>query len=161
MCKLPPLILFEEYENDWSKYVEAVYQIFCEDLKYSKLRYNNESVFLKRYPLYRGKEKAFWHFTSEGDVEEERIPSLRRCERIRCIRYIIENSGEEYVKEWRNKRKNREHICLALKSFEYIVVLGQRNGYCLLLSAYPIDYEWRRLKMCKEYEAYKKQNPLI
>ena len=85
--------------------------------------------------MYKGKERAFWHLTSEGDVENERIPSLRRCERIRWIRFILENSEEGFVKKWSNKRKGREHICLALESFEYIVVLGQRKDYYLLLSA--------------------------
>ncbi len=161
MYHLPPLILFEDYENNWKKYIEAVYEIFCEDLKYSPPLYNGLRVFLKKQPIYKGKEGAFWHLTSEGDVENERIPSLRRCERIRWIRFVFENSEDEFVKRWKNKRKGKEHICLALESFEYIVILGQRKGYYLLLSAYPIDYRWRREKMRKEWEMYEKQNPLL
>ncbi len=161
MYNLPSLILFEDYENDWHKYIEAVYEIFCEELKYSPPLYKDLRVFLKRQPVYKGKERAFWHLTSEGDVEKERVPSLRRCERMRWIKFVLENSEEEFVRKWANKRKGREHICLALESFEYIVVLGRRKGYYLLLSAYPIDYKWRREKMRKECEMYEKQNPLL
>jgi hypothetical protein len=159
MCKLPPLILFEEYENDWSKYIEAVYQIFCEDLKYSKLRYNNERVFLKRHPFYHGKEKSFWHLTSEGLIEDQRLPSLRRCERVRWIRFVIENSNKSFVKIWKNTRFNKLNVCFAIESFEYIVILGERSGYYVFLSAYPVERERKRERFREEYECYKKQNP--
>lgn len=159
MYKLPSLILFEDYGNDWGLYVEAVYQIFCEDLKYSKLEYNGKRIFLKRHPFYQGKEKSFWHLTSEGRIEDQRLPSLRRCERIRWIRFVTENSNKNFVKVWKNTRFNKLNVCFAIQSFEYIVILGERSGYYVFLSAYPVERERKRKRFRKEYECYKKQNP--
>ena len=159
MYSLPPLILLDEYENDWDLYIESVYQIFCEDLKYSNLKYNGQRIFLKRHPCYKGKEKSFWHITSEGKIEEQRLPSLRRCEKIRWIRFVIENSKEKYIKIWKNNRYGRVNICFAIENFEYIVVLGERVGYYVLLSAYPVERERKRQRFNQEYASYIKQNP--
>ncbi|MNH30689.1 hypothetical protein D3C79_909980 [compost metagenome] len=41
---------------------------------------------LKRHPVIQGKEATFWHMISEGNDEAERLPDLRRCERIRWPR---------------------------------------------------------------------------
>lgn len=160
MSKLPELILFEEYGNNWDAYVEAIYTIFCKEIKNYNLKYQGKKVILKRYPLFKNKEKAFWHLTSEGRIEEQRVPSLPRCERISWIKFIIENKERGFVRVWKNKRGQKSHVCLSLKSFEYIVVLAERKNYFLLLSAYPIEYEWRRKKLEREYRRYKKQNPL-
>lgn len=159
MQKLPSLILFEEYNNDWDLYIEVVYQIFCDDIKEFNLMYQGRKVVLKRHPIYLGKEKSFWHLTSEGKIEDQRVPSLRRCERIPWIKYIIENGDKDFIKVWRNFRYNRENICLATDLFEYVVILSKRDGYYLLLSAYPVERERKRERFKDEYEAYKKRNP--
>jgi len=41
---------------------------------------------LKRHPMTQNKEATFWHMIQEGSVESERIPDIRRCERIRWPR---------------------------------------------------------------------------
>ncbi len=111
---------------------------------------------MKRYPLKHNKEATFWHIITKGNSESERTPDLRRCERIRWPRAIIDAASTESVKLWKNKRRNEERIILALSDFSYIVVLADRGDYILLWTAYCVEHEHQRRKLEKEYCAYKK-----
>jgi hypothetical protein len=153
---LPPLILMEDHQNDWSKYLEAIYEYFCQDFVTSKPTLEGKRFALKRYPMINGKEATFWHIISEGVIENERLPDLRRCERIRWPRAIIDafNSHCDGVKYWRNFRKGEERVILALDDFSYIVVLADRGEYMLLWTAYCIERKHSRNKLRREYEEY-------
>jgi hypothetical protein len=111
---------------------------------------------LKRHPVIQGKEATFWHLISEGKGEEERLPDLRRCERIRWPKPIIEHSDEATIKVWGNERKGEKRVCLWLEQEEYLVVLAERRGYILLWTAYLVKEKHRKVKLQKEYETYKK-----
>src|SRR5437763_9746237 len=117
---LPPLVLLEDYENDWHQYLEAIYQFFCEDFVISRPTFQGKRFGLKKHPMLKDKEATFWHIISEGKVEDNRIPDLRRCERIRWPRAIIEAAQSEHYKCWRNKRKEEERVLLALEDFSYV-----------------------------------------
>jgi hypothetical protein len=79
---LPPLVLFEGYNGDWTHYLEAIYALFKANFVDSKPLFRGIRLGLKRYPLTYNKEATFWHFIQEGQFEAERTPDLRRCERI-------------------------------------------------------------------------------
>jgi len=104
----------------------------------------------------------FWHLIQEGQIEEERTPDLRRCERIGWIRAVIENEADPRVKVWENERlKDRgpdRRVILWLDE-EFLVVLGDRRTYWLLLTAYTTDRANRIEKLRREYEAYKQAGP--
>ena len=151
---LPPLILFRDYGGDWNAYVEKLYEHFKRDFVESKPLYNGRRVNLKRHPMEQGKEATFWHLISDGKVEDDRLPDLRRCERIRWPRPIIEHSGDAVVKMWKNKRKDEVRICLWLESQNYLVVLADRKEYVLPWTAYLVEYPHRSRKLQHEYEAY-------
>lgn len=89
-------------------------------------------------------------------MESERLPSLRRCERIRwpCAIITAFNSQNENVKYWRNQRKNEERVVLALEDFSYVVILADRGEYVLLWTAYCVERQHQRDKLRREYEAY-------
>ena len=80
---LPPLVLLRDHGGEWERYLEAVYAWFKQDFINSKPVFQGRRLGLKRHPLTDGKEGTFWHMTSEGQDEENRLPDLRRCERIR------------------------------------------------------------------------------
>ncbi len=81
---LPDLVLFEHYENNWDKYLVVLYEHFKEDFVYQKPVFKGKKLAVKRYPLTDdGKEATFWHIISEGKTADNRLPDLRRCERIR------------------------------------------------------------------------------
>lgn len=156
---LPKLILMEDYKYDWHEYLEALYHFFCRDFVTSKPYFKDKRFALKRYPLIKGKEATFWHIISEGAVEDARLPDLRRCERIRWPRPIIEAiaSSDIKVKWWRNKRGSEERIVIALEDFSYVVVLADRGEYIMLWTAYCVEQEHGRRKLQREYESFRSQ----
>jgi hypothetical protein len=159
--KLPDLTKLEDYNGSWDAYIEAIYQIFKTDFIDKKTYYNKTRVALKKIPLLKGKEACFWHLTSEGKIEEQRTPDLRKCEKIGWIKPIIENSQDDTIKFWISKRKKgnssiyEDRICLCYGNWEYLVVLVDRGDYILLWTAHPIDYQHTKDKLKKEYESYK------
>lgn len=151
---LPSLVLLSDYENNWHQYFEAIYQFFCNDFVTSKPHFDGKRFALKRYPMIKSKEATFWHIISEGEIEDERLPNLRRCERIRWPRPIIEAIKSEQMRCWKNQRKGEERILIALEDFSYVVVLADRGNYILLWTAYCVEREHTRHKLRREYEAF-------
>ena len=151
---LPELVLFENYDGNWEKYLSAIYEFFCEDFVKSKPSYRGIKLSLKRHPMIDGKEATFWHIITSGKSEDERIPDLRRCERIKWPKPIIENDKDPVLKVWQNKRKTDTRIILWFEDEDYLVVLNERKGYILLWTAYLITQNHQKRKLKKEYEAY-------
>ena len=148
---LPALILLNDYGGDWDAYLEAIYGIFKKDFIDSRPNYDGMRVGIKRHPMDGGKEATFWHLISEGRVELDRIPDLRRCERISWPRPMIEVKNPEAIKIWKNTSRGETRVVIALEDFSYIVVLAERNDYALLWTAYYVEKEHRRRKLEKEY----------
>lgn len=157
MFVLPPLILLEDFGNDWHAYLEAIYRIFFQDFITSTPRVENKRFAMKRHPIIEGKEATFWHIISEGTIENERLPDLRRCERIRWPRPMIEAITTGYVKYWKNMRGKEERIVIALEDFSYVVVLADRGDYILLWTAYCVEQEHTRRKLKNEFTNYWKE----
>ena len=153
---LPPLVLLTDYGGNWNRYVEALYGHYKHDFVTSKPSFRGLDVARKVRPVEQGKEASFWHLISEGRVEQDRMPDLRRCERIRWPRPIIEHEGEPLIKVWENKRKRDTRICIWFEAFEYLVVLAKRKGYVLLWTAYPVTRPHTKGKLRREYESYTK-----
>ncbi|HVB24345.1 MAG TPA: hypothetical protein VNG51_20575 [Ktedonobacteraceae bacterium] len=156
---LPPLICMEDYEHSWNRYLNVLYYFFCQDFVTSKPFFEGKRFALKRHPMIKNKEATFWHIISEGQVEDERLLDLRRCERICWPRPIIEavTNGRIKVKWWKNKRGTEERILIALEDFSYLVVLADRGEYIMLWTAYCVKTGHYREKLRKEYEAYVSQ----
>ncbi len=89
---LPQLIKLENFGGDWQRYIDEVFAIFYKDFIESQPKFREMWVRCRR-DLLDGKEAGFWHCVSEGADEANRNSDLRRCERIRWVRVIIENYG--------------------------------------------------------------------
>jgi hypothetical protein len=152
---LPPLVFLDDYSGNWDSYLEALYCFFKQDFIEIRPKFRGHSLSLKRHPVIEGKEATFWHIISEGKEEAERIPDLRRCERIRWPRPIIEHSEEITVKIWKRPKNGDQRIYLWLERQDYLVVLSERRGYLLLWTAFYIAYPHQRRKYQKEYELYR------
>lgn len=151
---LPPLILLESYGGDWGAYFAEVYEGFRRDHVYHRPRFRGEELRLKRHPVIDGKEATFWHLISEGMGEADRLPDLRRCERILWPRQVIEHADDPVIKVWGNKRGTETRTLLWLEEEDYLVVLAERSGYKLLWTAYLVPQEHRKAKLRKEYESF-------
>ena len=154
---LPPLVYLQDYGGQWEQYIEAVYAYFKNDFIDYKPQFGSRPVQLKRYPLFDGKEATFWHITSEGEEETRRVPDLRRCERIRWPRPIIEHYNDKVIKCWPNKRGKDKRIVLWLCEQDYVVVLADRRNYVILWTAYYVSYKHTRQNLLTEYEEYRKK----
>jgi len=155
---LPDLVRLVDYNGNWEKYLEAIYEFFRQDFVENRPSFRGVRLSLKRHPVIQGKEATFWHLVSEGKYEPDRLPDLRRCERIKWPRPIIEAGEQEpTLKVWENERDGETRICLwfSLEDEDYLVVLAKRNNYLLMWTAYPLTYPNTKRKLQKEYEAYK------
>ncbi|KKP58643.1 MAG: Phage P1-like protein [Candidatus Moranbacteria bacterium GW2011_GWF1_34_10] len=162
---MPKLILLEDHDGNWEIYFEKVFGIFKKDFMAGNLKCNGINVIYIHNPEYKGKPFSFWHLISEGKIEDQRLPEIRRCERIGWPKAIIENSNDNSVKAWVVKRhnrkgKNQNRLCLCFGEWEYLVVLTVRKNLYVLCTAYPITFERRKYQLRKEYEEFrKKQTP--
>jgi len=158
---LPGLVLLECSGGDWKMYVECLHGHFENDFVHSAPSWPGKRVGLKRHPEYLGKSATFWHFISEGPEEAERYPDLRRCERIRWPRPIMEDFGDTIpdaatcrVVWWRNERRGESRYVLALEDFSYVVIVADRERYVLPWTAYYVERKHQRDKLRKEFDAY-------
>lgn len=152
---LPGLVELDTYEGDWGEYIEVVYQFFVEQFVDNQPLFNGKTVAFKRHPEEDNKVYTFGHCTSSDEKTiEERVPDLRRCERIRWIRPIIENCHDPSIKIWKNKRKRETRVLLWLEEMDYVVILTERNNYYILWTTYITDRSHTREKFRKEYEDY-------
>lgn len=156
---LPPLVLFSDYSGNWDAYLDAIYEWFKQDFIDSKPVFQGRRLGLKRHPMTHGKEVTFWHMTSEGMDEENRTPDLRRCERIRWPKPVIEHTDDSKVKYWVSVKRNEDRIHIWLEDLDYVVVLADRRGFLLPWTAFLVTRDHTRTKLRKEYEAYWKSKP--
>lgn len=157
---LPPLVLLADSGGDWQTYETILYGYFKKDFVASLPNWPGKRVGLKRHPVIQGKEATFWHFVSEGEVEAERLPNLRRCERIRWPRPTMDAFAEKQpaandrIVWWKNQRHNETRYLLSLPDFSYLVVVADRGNYVIPWTQFPVDREHQRHKYRKEYCAY-------
>lgn len=158
MCNLPEwlpdLLLLETFGGDWQRYEDEVYSIFFRDFIETQPKFQDKWVRCRR-DLIKNKEAAFWHCTSEGPDENNRVPDIRRCERIRWIKAIIENSTNPQIDCWSVKRGGETRWILWFNE-EFLIVLGERQRirdgftYMQLITVYCTEEERRKEKLRKE-----------
>ena len=159
---LPDLIELKEFGGDWNRYLPELYRYFKRDFVISRPRLEGSDIVLKRYPVIRGFEASFWHLiTSEdpgsmSDYTSGRLPDLRRCERIRWPRAIVEHANDPCVLTWCNERKGSVRTLLFVPEADYLLVLANRSGYLILWTGYTVERPHRKKKLLEEYERKKK-----
>ena len=156
---LPPLVLLSDYGGNLDAYLDAIYDWFKQDFIDSKPMFQGRRLGLKRHPMAHGREATFWHLTSEGMDEENRTPDLRRCERIRWPKPVIEHADDPKVKCWVSVKRNEDRIHIWLEELDYVVVLADRRGFLLPWTAFLVTRDHTRTKLRKEYETYWKSRP--
>lgn len=92
-----------------------------------------------------------------GQLQKERLPDFRRCERICWPGAILREGEGERVVVWRERRPDGLRLVHALSDFSYMVALSIRSGTKLFLAtAFPVELSWRRDRLRKQYERYLK-----
>lgn len=143
MNSIPP---FEEFTGDWKSYVSSLYSIFSYDFIRGQPVYLGLKVKVKYFPPSNGKAYRFWHLiqtdneTDGTSTENERIPDLERCKRIRWISWVIENAkSNPDIYCWSEENRGDHDIVLWFECERYLVILSVRKGYYLLKTAYYVD----------------------
>jgi rlfB len=158
----PELMFLEEYRGEFQLYFDAVYKIFETDFIKTQPNYEKKKVCVRKYPEENGIHRTFYHITHQGEDENNRTPDIRRMERIKFPRFVIENYLHDDILIWKNKRGADERVVLFNEKENYILILSQRKDYYLFITAYVIDKEHRKQKLLKEYKSYiKSQNRLV
>lgn len=133
---------------------DLLYQEFVTGLK-------NEPPYLEGSPVWcfpemeDGKEKIFWHLTHrEDEATTDRLPDLRRCERIRWVRWLIENCRDDKVLFWDYKESNGQiHTYLWLKEEKFVVILKKYpNNSRRLVTSYYVDKPKKEQTFMSKYK---------
>lgn len=158
---LPDLIYLDDYNGDWSKYQQAVYQVFLNALV-DKLTFLGLPVSCKYFKPINGMHRSFWHIITNNPErsinDEDRIPDIRRCERIKWIAHIITHSNDSNISCWENKRGNNINTVLWLEAENYMVILSKRKNYYLLTTAYQHEERKRKINIKERDDAKDPRN---
>jgi hypothetical protein len=150
----PDLVPFTAFGGDWPTYETELHRIFIAEIARGGIVFDGVRVNCRRLPEAAGKWASFWHLVQEGRVEDDRTPDLRRCERIRWVRWVIENAATHpEIDEWQEVRGNAVDTLLWYRE-EYLVVLAKRRDYWLLKTAYCTTQHGRIAKKRRERDAY-------
>ena len=152
----PNLVLMSGHNNNFTDYNNAVYSIFKSDFVDSKPIFMGTKLGLKKYPIVDGKEYTYYHFTHEGDVENNRLPDIRRMERIAFPKVFIEAVMHSDLLMWRKEIKGKNRILIFHENESYLIVLEDRGEYILPWTAYIIKENSRKRRLLAEYTAYQK-----
>jgi len=145
--------------GDWQANEDALYEIFLDTLVKNPVQFQGLRVGTRRHVEYKGKHFAFWHLISEGENEEERTPDYRRCERLLWISWVIKNCDQHSkIVWWENERRGQRHVVIWYEPEHYAIVLGKRNGYYLLKTAF-VAKERREVSFRKEIKEASVKKP--
>ena len=155
----PPALL--PFESDWAEYEEAVYEVFLDTFVRPDIHFLGWRVSAPYRPETRGKHFSFWHVISKAPHpknrnEDDRVPDIQRCERIRWIAWAIQQADaeEEGVSWWENKRGPDIHVVIWVEELDYAVILGKRRDYYVLKTAYCNLGSGRRRAFEKERQKF-------
>lgn len=150
----PELMYFSDYNGNFAEYFKAIYAVFVDEFIKSQPNYNNLKVSAPKHPLQDGIHRTFYHITHEGEDEQDRKPDIRRMERIRFPRFIIDTCPHNQLLVWEKKIGHDIRIHILNETEQYLVVLTRRDSYLLLWTAFFIERKHTIMKKRKEYEAY-------
>lgn len=157
LIKLPSIHTLNQCNGDFSKFEKKTYAVFIQDFVTNKPLFCGKALRLKSKPYIDGKEYTYYHFTHDGDIEPERLPNIRRMERIVYPSPMINHSLCSDLMVWRNKRGRHERILIYHEEERYLVVLEDRKDYILPWTAYLVEHKPRQEKLLKEYREYIKR----
>jgi len=170
ILELPELIEFNDYQN-YDAYEEALLKVYNKDLWDSNLKFNGYNVIPRVHKKFELNGKTldwtFAHFTSKGNIEEDREFDLRRCERISWVKVIIENANLDCIKVWENDRINPKGqtttsvVIWCEEANAKIVIRKIKNKnreYYIITTFYLVNKRHKIIALNKEYDEYVLKN---
>jgi len=158
--------------NPWTEDTyEMLYEIFCRDIRDHNLRYIGNDVWIFR-EMEDGKEKIFWHLTTrdvkrkkiprrkrkfylEGqtDIETERLPDLRRCERLPWVKPLVEHPSEPEVLAWDYVEGDRTiKTYIWIKDYDFVVIMKKYpDNKRRLITSFYVDRSFKQKDFERKY----------
>ncbi len=150
---------------------DMLYGIFCRDIRDSRLRYCGNNVWI--FPDKEGgREKVFWHLTtreakpqkiprrkrkfykeSQVDAEPERLPDLRRCERLPWVKPLIEHPTDPEVLAWDYEEGDGAiKTYVWIKKHDFVVIMKKyTDGRRRLITSFYVDSDYKRGDFARKY----------
>jgi len=158
--------------NPWTEDTyEKLYEIFCRDIRDHNLRHIGNNVWIFR-EMEDGKEKIFWHLTTrevkqkriprrkrkfypQGQtyIKTERLPDLRRCERLPWVKPLIEHPFDPEVLAWDYEEGDSTvKTYIWIKDSDFVVILKKYpNDTRRLITSFYIDVDYKRIDFERKY----------
>lgn len=163
MSAPPPLIPFNAF-GDWSAYEDAIYAEYLTTVVNAGLRFRGGPIKVRFIPTTKHKGYGFWHLISEAPTqsnrnEDDRIPDLNRCARIKWVAWCILNAGTAGFSWWENQRGPETHVVIWAEQHDFALVLAKREPanqpmFYLLKTAYCQLRGHTVQKFIKERDAF-------
>lgn len=165
--------------NPWTcNTYEELYRVFCDDIRDASLRYRGNRVWF--FPdKEEGKELIFWHLTTRKqqtspvprrklkfkrngtlrDQSAQRLPDLRRCERLPWINPLIRHTGNMDVLAWNYKEGSGDiKTYLWIKQEAFVVVMKRyRDMSRRLITSFYVDKDYTRKDFERKYANHIKE----
>jgi hypothetical protein len=141
---------------------EILYQIFCRDIKNRRLKYDGFNVWIFN-EIEDGKEKIFWHLTSREQkaqkvprrkkrffdadtIPGQRLPDLRRSERLPWVKTLIENSAKSEILDWDYEEGDGSiKTYIWLKDWDFAVIMKKYpDNSRRLITSFYVDLEYKK-----------------
>lgn len=126
------------------------------------------NVCIRREPKDGDWEHDFVHMTHEDYYHNsknpnDRIPDLRRSERLNWVRPIIEHfecsvdASCGRILYWENYYRGYVRCNLFLPEERFHVVLERKNGVYYIITSFYVEKDWELRKRMQKYEMYERQ----
>jgi len=160
----PDLVPLNDFAG-WEAYENAICAAYLKTVAHAKLTFCGSPIKVRFNPETKRKGYGFWHLISEAPDqnnrnEEDRIPDMRRCERINWVAWCIQNAdaNKPGFSWWENRRGSETHVVIWAEQHDFAVVLGKRHPteggrFYLLKTAYCINERTIR-KFTKERDVW-------
>ena len=140
--------------NPWTNETfDILYKVFEKDFKESKPLYQGKVVWFFQ-DMEDGREQIFWHMTSrKDDVTGERLPDLRRSERLPWARPMIDNANQPEILAWDYEEGDKAiKTYVWLPDFDFLVLMKRYpDGRRRLITSYYVDQPHTRRNLKKKY----------
>ena len=158
--------------NPWTEVTyDNLYGVFCRDIRDASLQYRGHNVWI--FPeMEDGKESIFWHLTSRKDrvkkiprrkrkfypagqetTEPERLPDLRRCERLPWVKPLIEHPTDPEVLAWDYEEGDRTiKTYIWIREYDFVVIMKKYpDGKRRLITSFYVDSRYKVADFEKKY----------
>lgn len=157
---LPPWLPEALVVSPWTTDTyERLYAVFRRDILTPRLTYRGYRVWFYPQSADNDKEDIFWHLTTREDRSvspSERLPDLRRCERLPWIKPMIlrcPDAGDDLVDWDHEEGDGAVKTYVWLHRLDFVVIMKKlKDGQRRLITSFHLDNQHQREKMRRKNE---------